>query len=164
MFEIEKPDGTLVSYLVDEETRYQGQAASLDDLVVGWHAAVAAKTDQDGRLVAVLLIAGTLPERVKAQGLIVGVDIGAGKFRLEKPDGTVLTFSVDEQTIFRGPVGDLSELELGARVGVVALKGNDGSLVARQVLAGKPRPEGPTPEIPLLEDEPPLEVRPFETL
>jgi hypothetical protein len=56
-------------------------------------------------------------------------------------------------------VSSLSELVEGVKAGVVALKGTDGSLVARLVLAGKPRSEGPPPEL-----EPPLEARPFETL
>jgi len=159
MFEIKKPDGKVVSYQVDEKTRYRGQLSSLEEMQEGWHAGVAAKTDQDGGLVAVLVIAGTRPEQVRAQGLVITVDLGAGKFLLEKHDGTVLILLVDENTNFRGPVGSLSELEEGVRVGVVALKGTEGSLVARLVLAGKPHSEGPPPEL-----EPPLEARPFETL
>jgi hypothetical protein len=159
MFEIKKTDGTVLSYQVDEKTRYRGQLSSLEEMQEGWHAGVAAKTDQDGGLIAVLVIAGTRPDQVRAQGLVIAVDVGAGKFLLEKHDGTVLKLLVDENTNFRGPVSSLSELVEGVKAGVVALKGTDGSLVARLVLAGKPRSEGPPPEL-----EPPLEARPFETL
>ena len=159
IFEIKKTDGTVVSYQVDEKTRYRGQLSSLEEMQDGWYAGVAAKTDQDGGLIAVLVIAGTRPEQVRAQGLVIAVDVGAGKFLLEKHDGTVLKLLVDENTNFRGSVSSLSELEEGIRAGIVALKQSDGSLVTRLVLAGKPRSEGPPPEL-----EPPLEARPFETL
>ena len=39
---------------------------------------------------------------VKARGEVIDVNLSAGKFQLEKPDGTVMTFFVDENTRFRG--------------------------------------------------------------
>ena len=142
-FEIKKSDGTTARYFVDEKTRYQGQLSSLEDMQVGWQAAVAAKVDEDGNLTAVLVIAGTRPEIIRARGTVSAVAVGAGKFKLTKPDGTVLTIFVDENTRFRGQATNLSEMENGWRAGVVAVEQADGKLLARVVLSGKPRPERP---------------------
>ena len=141
-FEIKKADGATVRYFVNEKTRYQGQLSSLDEMQVGWQAGVAAKVDEDGNPMAVLVIAGTRPEVIRAQGTVSAVAVGAGKFKLTKPDGTVLTIFVDENTRFRGQAANLSEMENGWRAGVVVEQA-DGKLLARVVLSGKPRPERP---------------------
>ena len=142
-FEIKKSDGTIVRYFVNEKTRYQGQLSSLDEMQVGWQAAVAAKVDDDGKLMAVLVIAGTRPEVIRARGTVSAVAVGAGKFKLTKPNGTVLTIFVDENTHFRGQAANLSELENGWRAGAVAVEQTDGKLLARLVVSGKPRAERP---------------------
>ncbi|MCJ7715022.1 MAG: DUF5666 domain-containing protein [Anaerolineales bacterium] len=168
-FEIKTPDGRTVQFFVDEKTRYQGQLSSLEDMKVGWQAAAAAKEGDNGKLTAVLVIAGTRPEQVRAQGIIAGVDASAGKFRLEKPDGTVLTFFLDERTQFRGQAENIRDLKEGWRAGVVALEQADGQLLARLVAAGKPRAERPEVDRPL-EERPgpdpdiPLVPRPQDTL
>lgn len=159
-FEIKKSDGTTVRYFVNEKTRYQGQLSSLDEMQVGWRAAVAAKADEDGKLWAVLVIAGTRPEIIRAQGTVSAVAVDAGKFRLTKPDGTVLTIFVDENTKFRGQVESLSDLKNGWRAGVVAVEQSDGKLLARLVMAGKPRVERPPAE----DTERPLGTRPLDSL
>ncbi len=142
-FEIEKADGITARYFVNDKTRYQGQLSSLDEMQVGWQAGVAAKVDEDGNLMAVLVIAGTRPEVIRAQGTVSAVAVGAGKFKLTKPDGTVLTIFVDENTRYRGQAANLSEMENGWRAGVVAVEQEDGKLLARLVLSGKPRTERP---------------------
>jgi hypothetical protein len=106
---------------------------------------VAAREDQDGTLTAALLIAGLRPEAIRAQGEIVGVDPGAGKFRLESPDGSILTFFVDQNTTYRGGVEGIADLEEGMRVGVAGYEDQEGKLIARTVLAGNPG--GDRPEI-----------------
>jgi len=142
-FEIKKSDGTTGRYFVNDKTRYQGQLSSLDEMQVGWQAAVAAKVDDDGKLMAVLVIAGTRPEVIRARGTVSAVAVGAGKFKLTKPDGTVLTIFVDENTRFRGQAANLSELENGWRAGVVAVEQADGKLLSRLIVSGKPRAERP---------------------
>jgi hypothetical protein len=142
-FEINADDGRVINYHVDEKTRYQGQLSSLEDMQVGWTAGVAAKETEGGELLAVLVIAGTRPEVVRAQGLIVGVDPSAEKFRLEKPDGSVLTFFVDEDTTYKGQIGGIGDLEEGMRAGVGGYENEDGQWIARVVLAGNPPDERP---------------------
>ncbi len=142
-FEIEKADGTTARYFVNDKTRYRGQLSSLDEMQVGWLAGVAAKVDDDGNLRAVLVIARTRPEKIRAQGTVSAVAVGAGKFKLTKSDGTVLTIFVDENTRFRGQAANLSEMENGWRAGVVAVEQADGKLLARLVVSGRPHSERP---------------------
>jgi hypothetical protein len=139
-FEILTADGERMRIFVDENTRYQGQLSSLDEMQVGWQAGVAAR-DDDGQLTAVLVIAGIRPEQIRVQGLVVGVDPVAGKFRLETPDGSVLTFFVNERTRYAGQVAGIGDLEEGMRAGVSGYVDQDGNNVALGVLAGNPRDE-----------------------
>ena len=141
-FEIVTPEGTRMRFFVDDKTRYQGQLSSLEEMQVGWKAGVTAKEGEDGELTAVLVIAGIRPETIRAEGIIVGVDAAAGKFRIEKGDGSVLTFFVNENTTYKGQVGGIRDLEEGMRAGVGGFEDQTGNLIARVVVAGNP-PERP---------------------
>ena len=142
-FEIVTEDGTRQRFFVDEKTRYHGQLSSLAEMEVGWQAGVTAKEGEDGKLTAVLVIAGIRTEPVRVEGTIVGVDAAAGKFRLEKGEGTVLTFFVNENTTYKGQVEGINDLEEGMRAGVGGHEDEDGQLIARVIAAGTPqeRPE-----------------------
>jgi hypothetical protein len=142
-FSIETEDGRSLRFYVDDKTRYQDQLTSLEDLQVGWKAGVAAKETDNGQFLAVMVIAGTRPEQIRAQGIIVGVDPAAGNFLLEKPDGSVVTFFVDENTIYRGQIEGIRDLVEGMRAGVVAVENGEGKLIARLVAAGAPPDERP---------------------
>lgn len=154
-FSIETEDGRSLRFLVDEKTRYQGQLSSLEEMQVGWQAGVAAKETENGQLMAVLVIAGTRPEQIRAQGIIKTVSPGAGKFQLEKPDGTVLTVYVDGKTTYRGQVNSFDDLEKGMRVGFGGYIDQGGKIIARVVIAGNParnvlkvfRPGGERPDL-----------------
>jgi hypothetical protein len=139
-FEILTAEGERMRFFVDENTRYQGQLSSLDEMQVGWQAGVAAR-DENGQLTAVLVIAGIRPEQIRTQGLVVGVDLEAEKFRLETPDGSVLTFFVNERTRYAGQVAGIGDLEEGMRAGVIGYLDQEGNHFARGVLAGNPRDE-----------------------
>lgn len=142
-FEILTAEGERLRFFVDENTRYQGQLTSLDEMQVGWRAGVAAREGDDGQLTAVLVIAGLRPEQIRVQGVIAGVDPRAGTFQLEKSDGTVLTFFVTERTSYHGQVSGIADLEQGMRAGVAGYEDPDGKLLARAVLAGTPPDERP---------------------
>ncbi len=142
-FEIVTADGRRMRFFVDENTRYQGQLSSLDELQVGWQAGVASKDGENGKQITVLLIAGVRPEAIRAQGSIVSVDPRAGKFRLEKTDGEVLTFWVNEETNFRGQVSSITDLEEGLRAGVGGYMNTEDQLVARVIVAGEIPEERP---------------------
>jgi len=128
---------------VDEKTRYQGQLSSLKEMQDGWQGGVTAKEGDDGKPIAVLVIAGIRPETIRAEGIIVGVDAAAGKFRLEKGDGTILIFFVNENTSYKGQVEGIRDLEKGMRAGVGGYEDQEGNLIARAVVAGYPQNERP---------------------
>ncbi len=67
----------------------------------------------------VMAAEGDHPELLKARGEVIAVDPAAGKFRIEKNDGTVLTFFVNEDTTFRG-LDSLDEMQVGWKAGVTA--------------------------------------------
>ena len=141
-FEILTAEGERMRFFVDENTRYQGQLSSLDEMQIGWKAGVAAR-EQDGQLTAVLVIAGIRPEQVRVKGLIVEVDPEAGLFSLEKSDGSVLTFFVNERTRYHGQVEGITDLVEGMRAGVGGYQDQDGKLVANVVFGGYPPDERP---------------------
>lgn len=142
-FRIETREGEIATFFVDEKTRYGGQLENLSDMQVGWAAGVGAKEGEDRQWIAAVVIAGEPKDFIKARGEITALDAGLGKFRLEKADGSVLTFFVDESTRYRGQAQGFEDLRLGWNTGVAAREGEDGKLVARLVIAGEPRMERP---------------------
>jgi hypothetical protein len=143
-FRLQTQQGNIDTFFVDEATRYQGQLSDLKDLEPGWKAVVAAKEGDDGKMTAVLVIAGERPEVTRLQGTVTQVDPAAGKFRIESGDGTVTTFFTDENTRYKGKISSLQDLEAGARAGVGAVE-KDGKLIARILVAGQARPESQAP-------------------
>ena len=141
-FEITTASGEQMRFFVDENTRFQGQLSSLDEMQIGWQAGVAAR-EEGGQMKAVLVIAGIRPEQIRARGLIVGVDPDRGTFNLEKPDGSVLTFFVNERTRYAGQVAGITDLEIGMRAGASGYLDQEGKSVARVVVAGNPPDERP---------------------
>ena len=137
-FRLETRQGEEVTFFTDEDTRYDGQLEDLSDLEVGWAAGVGAK-EQDGKLVAVVVIAGERPEVDKVRGKVSAVDSQAGKFRLETPGGETITLFVDQQTRYGGQLDDLSDLQVGWSAGVGMVEGPDGSSLALWVVAGDPQ-------------------------
>ena len=74
-------------------------------------------------------------EMIRTRGEVVAVDPIAGKFRLENPDGDVVTFFVNEDTTFRG-LESLAEMQVGWKAGVAARE-VDGKYWAVLVVAGE---------------------------
>lgn len=137
-FRLETRQGEELTFFTDEDTRYGGQLEDLSDLEVGWAAGVGAK-EQDGKLVAVVVVAGERPEVDKVRGKVSAVDSQAGKFRLETPDGEILTLFVDDQTRYGGQLDELADLQVGWSAGVGMVEGPDGSSLALWVVAGDPQ-------------------------
>jgi hypothetical protein len=142
-FRIETREGEIVTFFVDENTRYRGQLEDLSEMQVGWAAGVGAKEGEDGQWFAAVVFAGEPRDFIKARGEITALDEGLGKIRLEKKDGTVLTFFVDESTQFRGQAQGFEDLRVGWTAGIAAMEGEDGKLIARLVIAGEARAESP---------------------
>jgi len=134
-FRLESRQGKEYTFFTDEDTRYAGQLEGLSDLEVGWSSRVGAK-EEDGRLVAVTVIAGERPETEKVRGKVSAVDSQAGKFRLETPRGETITLFVDDHTRYGGQLDDLSDLQVGWTAGVGMVEGPQGKSMALWVVAG----------------------------
>jgi hypothetical protein len=144
-FRLETPDGEVLTFFVSERTRYRGQVEGLDDLQAGWKAGVGAVEDEDGALQAVFVAAGDpeeLPDGIRARGTVTAVDAAAGKFRLETPDGEVLTFFVRDRTRYRGELNELGDFQAGWQAGGGGFEGENGQLQAVIVIAGEGGPGG----------------------
>ncbi|NQS92539.1 MAG: hypothetical protein HQ574_09035, partial [Chloroflexi bacterium] len=128
-FSIEKSDGTVLTFFTTEDTKFRG-LESLDDMKVGWKAGVAAREDESGKLWAVLVIAGDTSDVLQVRGRVTDVNTSAGKYTLEKPDGTKMSFFVDEKTRYGGQISSLDELQVGWQAGVAYKEHSEGKLIA----------------------------------
>ncbi len=138
-FRIKTPEGEVLTFFVDEKTRYGGQLEDLSDMQVGWKAGVAAREEDGGKKVATVVIAGERPEWIKLRGTVTAVDSQAGKFRIKTADGDIITLFVDEKTRYGGQLEDLSDMQVGWKAGVAAREDPEGKLLAGWVVAGEPR-------------------------
>ena len=134
-FRIEKNDGTVVTYFVNEDTAFRG-LESLSEMQVGWKAGVAAQEGDDGKLWAVVVIAGDTSDLLQARGKVIDVNLSAGKFSIQTPAGTELKFFVDEKTRYGGQISGLEEVEVGMGAGVVYQEHSEGKLIAVGLIAG----------------------------
>lgn len=158
-FTIQTAGGEEKTFQVDENTKYRSkltEEASFADLSVGqWVAVIAPKDEEDAIARAVI----TLPEdfdpaklvrRIRQAGRhiikenrsvgeITAIDSAASTITLATKDGEELTFTVDENTKFRGRDGEvqsLADLEVGMMAVIIARPSEDGSVkVAAAVLA-----------------------------
>ena len=133
-FQIETSGGELATFYVSERTTFRG-LESLAEMQVGWRAGVAAR-EENGRLVAVLVIAGERLDLQKARGRVVDVNTAAGKFSLQTSSGEELRFFVDENTRYGGQISSLEELEEGMGAGVVYKEHSEGKWIAVGLVAG----------------------------
>ena len=136
-FTLHTRSGEDLIFQVNENTHYRGAVEGLSDLQEGMVAAVGAIEQDDGTLLAVVLMA-RFP-LVKHAGTVTSVDVSANTFGLNTRSGDDLTFSVDENTRFRsrdGSVQGLEDLQLDMVALVSAKKEANGSFKAVVVGAG----------------------------
>jgi hypothetical protein len=142
-FTLSAAHGREYVFVVDRETQFRspnGSVGELADLEVGMRALVIAVEDDE--LIARVVAAANLddlPERVRAMGEIVAIELVERSFVLQKRDGERLTFKVDENTQFRsrdGSIQSLEDLEVGMLSLVIGVKQGDGVLIAKTVAAG----------------------------
>ncbi|MBW8009844.1 MAG: hypothetical protein FVQ83_01200 [Chloroflexi bacterium] len=154
-FTIQKRGGDSVTFDIDEDTRYRsrsGEFTGFDDLELDMVVIVFAKEEESGLLAKVVVaLDQAILDAERAAGRVVS--IGTNSFTMQTRAGETLTLQVDDQTRFisRGrTVNGLEDLEEGMRVGVLYTIQEDGSLLAKAVLAGRQnageRPEGQRPD------------------
>lgn len=133
--------------LVGENTRFidqSGAPQSFEDLQIEDWVAVVARVSSEGDIVARLVI--LLPEDYDpsqrlgqhARGHISSVDNAAATFTVHTLRGEEVTFATNANTVFRGEVESLDDLQMDMQVGVAGLVQSDGSLLALALVAGGP--------------------------
>jgi hypothetical protein len=160
-FTIETPEGESLTIQTSERTRFRSRDGSVEDihdLKKGMATLVGVVEQQDGTLLALLVVAGSpqeVPERpkidVRAGGRIV--EIGAQTFTLETRNTERKVFTVDGSTVFKsrdGSVNGLDDLEIGMIAIVGGQELGSGQLKAVWVGVGQPPSEPPidTPDQP----------------
>jgi len=153
-FTVEALNGEFRTIAVTDETIFrtrgeeggEGGEASFSDLAAGMYVGVYDRESGSGEFSARLV--ALLPEDFDPADLIgqriLGevsmVTAGGGFFKLDTRAGDALTISVDENTRFAGGLESLEDLEKGAKVGVLAQKLEDDTLLAMAVLGSQFEP------------------------
>ncbi|MFM8319521.1 MAG: DUF5666 domain-containing protein [Chloroflexota bacterium] len=118
---LEDQDGQSVTVVLDEQTRFVGQARTAQEIKTGMQALAAVEKQADGSLLARRLRAGDPGERPQAGRRIAGrvTAVGADELTLQTRDGEQLTIQVSAETRFRSPgnrVAGLADLQPGMLV------------------------------------------------
>ncbi|MFQ5921853.1 MAG: DUF5666 domain-containing protein [Anaerolineales bacterium] len=126
----------------NERTKFHsrdGSVQDIHDLKKGMLAMVGAVRQDDGQLLALVVAVGTPEDRpdldVKVAGRVVAK--GDGSFTLQTRSGEQMSFSVNENTHYKG-IGGFGELEVGMLAAVGANETDDGLLA---VFVGARNPE-----------------------
>ncbi len=149
-FTVEKKDGTELTFKVDERTRYRSKEKTelaFTDLKTGqWVAVVVERGQgergQGERGTARLVV--TLPEDFDptqfegARGKVIDVNPAASQFTIENREGQKTVVTTNSETVFRGEVTSLADLEVGMLAGVVNKEAAGDGMQARLVRAGNP--------------------------
>ncbi len=146
---LETREGESITFQTTDRTSYRsrdGSIQGLGDIEVDMLALVVA-AQVDGGLPQAIVIAAAhkddiKPETMTATGEITNVIPGQQTFMLTTNEGREYTFLVNERTRFRsrdGSIEDIHDLKQGMHAVVVAVKQQDGSLLALGVAAGYPQ-------------------------
>lgn len=126
-----------ITLRVTEDTVFknrEGDILSFSDLAIGHFVAGRAGKDEEGNLIARLVI--LLPEDfdpqkidlIRLKGVVEKVNYGQNIFELKTESGKIITIKVNDQTKFLGSVGELKDLEKGLGVTVGAIRNDEGIL------------------------------------
>jgi len=144
-FTVEKKDGTELTFKVDERTRYRSKEKTelvFTDLKTGQWVAVVVERGQGERGTARLVV--TLPEDFDptqfegGRGKVIAVNPAASQFTIENREGQKTVVTTNSETVFRGEVNSLADLEVGMLAGVVNKEAAGDGMQARLVRAGNP--------------------------
>jgi hypothetical protein len=146
-FELIDSSGNTHTFSVIERTRFRsrdGSLLELQDLKKGMHALVLGVREDDGSQVALVIAAGYLEDLkqlprgdLRAMGKITS--IGDQFFTIESRYRGVLTFLVDDSTIYKsrsGNIDDIDDLQVGMNIVVVAEGVENGTFKAIMIGVG----------------------------
>lgn len=124
--------GLELEFATNDRTRFRSRDGSVEDihdLKKGMLAMVGALHTPDGSLLALIVAVGTPQDRPELDLRAVGevVAVSTVGFTLQKRDGEQLSFSVNQDTKFKG-IGDFEQLQVGMVAAVGAVESDDGWL------------------------------------
>ncbi len=109
-FVVQTNSGEEQAFSVDDTTRFFGQLASLSDVQVGWSVGVGAVENDDGGLLAKLIIGLNVQDSSLHAGTITVVIPAAGTFTMQTRQGEEMTIAVDENTNFNSRAREIQGL------------------------------------------------------
>lgn len=149
-FDMQTRSGESLTIMVSDRTKFRSRDGSIEDihdLKAGMHALVAGVVSEDGSHHALLVAAGDFTDDkprppefdVRAAGRIT--TIGDRSFTIQTRNQGLLTFVVDESTVYKsreGKIDSFDDLEVGMIAGVGGMRQDDGQLKAVIVGIGQP--------------------------
>jgi len=142
-FTVETRNGTEVTVLVDDDTRYFGDLESFNDIEVGMKVAVMGAREGDQTIAAKAVGSGDFPLGKRAGGEVTAVDNDS--LTIENRKGESFTFQVDGETLFfsrNDEIESLSDIEIGDFAKVHYEEASDGTLIAKSIGSGTPKEDG----------------------
>lgn len=141
-FTIVNREGDEFELFTNDRTKFHsrdGSVSDIHDLKKGMLAMVGAVEQDDGQLLALVVAAGSPEDRpaldVKVGGKVIA--IGSSSFTIETRNGESMSFSVNDNTHYKG-IGGFGELEVGMMAAVGANETDDGLLA---IFVGARNPE-----------------------
>jgi hypothetical protein len=152
-FTVETSSGESMEILTSDRTRFRSRDGSVEDihdLQRDMRVGVGGVIQEDGSHLALVVIAGSgsggaggnqpgRPNVSRFGGHIISV--GGSSFTIEKPDGSQIIISVNEDTVFKsrdGSISGISDLQVGMIALVGAQTTSEGGALAVWVGAGMP--------------------------
>lgn len=142
-FTLQSRAGQEHTFRFDESTRFTNpekeELSTADLRTGGWVRVMAARRGEQPRLAraVVILPADFDPEDYAGlRGRVTSVDVSANAFTLEDKDGQATSLKVDANTVYRGQVTALADLQVDMQAQVVTKKQTNGDLLAVTVRAG----------------------------
>jgi hypothetical protein len=152
-FTVETSSGESIEILTSDRTRFRSRDGSVEDihdLQRDMRVGVGGVVQEDGSHLALVVIAGSgsggpggnqpgRPNVSRFGGHIISV--GGSSFTIEKQDGSQVTVSINDETIFKsrdGSINGISDLQVGMIALIGAQTTSEGGTLAVWVGAGMP--------------------------
>jgi len=133
--------GEEIVILVDEQTKFFGQASQITDLDIGWKVAIAGREQEDGSNLSRIISAVEYERRIRRIGIVSKIDSVSGEIRITTQNSEEMSFLVSDKTEFHSREGmfkTISDIEPDMVVVVTAVHDGEGVYSANHLFLGFP--------------------------
>ena len=133
--------GEEIDILVNEQTRFFGQASNITDLDIGWKVAVAGREQGGGLNLSRVIAAVEFERRIRRIGIVSDIDTAVGEIRVTTRSGDEMSFLISEKTKFHsseGEIESISDIEPDMVIIVNAVYNGVGAYTANHLVLGYP--------------------------